>query len=283
MGDVMELDLTVLPGKILNVPRWATETYPEMEKDISEYIHAAMFQRRFGDKPLSGDSQIMRANSEALAETMVQTIALKAAVERAEVWQAIQADKTAFFRLLPGEYNTISEWLTEAFGDLDGDDSRAPDVAFWLEKLLPKLEKLGVPPEEVVAVPQKFSKARAATPALRRAMDAMGDEEFREYAAEILDDISSDMSVRDFKDKLRGPDGSTTGRKKDDPFDAYETMMTPEETWVVIKVVGDRKEQMRRVRAIEILFGPLLNKRMVDPLAVVQEAGTYLLKNKGIE
>lgn len=277
--DVATIDITRIPDRVgAGCPRWVLETYEGMEKDIAEYIRSAVFHDRFANvERLDSPDAIARANAEAMTEAMGRTIAMVGALERAEVFQAMLADRLAIFKYLPAEYGTIQEWLTAIYGDLDGDDTRLVDMSFWVKTMLPKLERIGVPAEKVIGVPQQFSKARAATPLLRRAVETMDDEELKDYAEGMLTDISSDMSFRDFRDKIRGPVGGEVQKKE--PFYGYEMMMAPDETWIIIKVVGDQKEISKRVRAIELMFGPLLDKRIVDALTVMQELGSRLLKS----
>lgn len=189
------------------VPRWAVEDYDGSEKDFSEWLLAATFHNRYGhDVGLMSDEEAeARLMAIARDETFQRTRAVRDVAERAAVWQMIFARRDGWHHLLPSEPDSVVEYLrTMADGD-DVSPGELSDLTFMLDTFFPALERHGIEPERIVAIPRQFSKARAAVPVIRGILDTMPEDEAREALVEVLEDIASDMTVRDFKAKLGHP------------------------------------------------------------------------------
>jgi hypothetical protein len=143
------------------------------------------------------------------ARAMERTDELEGLMLRSRAYQMWKAQKEGWYHFLPGEYDTLREFIYSIADDESTSKSARSDLVFMADTLLPALESMGIKAEQVISLPANFSKARSAVPYLRDALDNQTGDQLTETVHEILKDIGDDkISWREYRDKLgsRGHD-----------------------------------------------------------------------------
>ena len=204
----------MLPDKPQTVPEWAIKNFEGDEKDFSEWIYQVLFWKDWNGKEEALDSTeaVQRANALAKLGTLEKTFYMDGMVERAMGYQLYRAVKEGWQRWLPAEYNTVGELLSVMLEETPENTSKFRDLRYLIETVLPALERAGVDPEKLIAIPEQWSKARVSIPAIRQALDEKQDEELADEIADILEKIADkNISVRDLRDLIRQKRYKTKG------------------------------------------------------------------------
>jgi hypothetical protein len=188
-------------------PAWTRGKYPEMEKDIAEYLYAAAFYELWDGKleALDTAGALARAQAEARFKALVHTFDLTSAFERTKLWQAYQFKKNQWGLLLPAELSSVQELMYAIRDDMDPKDTRRGQITFLADVVLPTLEKNGIPIEKICCIPDNYSKAIEAAPRLRQLLENNQTQEAAEIIAKVVDEQETEGSIRDWlskKDKV---------------------------------------------------------------------------------
>lgn len=217
----------------MEVPRWAIEEYPGAEEEFSAWLEDQFIEKFHTDKIKSSmkngvivDNDLYeRTRAMAKFQVLQRTIGLKSLVNRAEVYQIYQANEKGWFRYLPAEFDTIEELLNAMLDDTNEKSGEYYDITFLINEVLPLAKKAGIQPQEVMGIPINFSKARASVPLMREllkeALKSDPDEteeeaqeikpEIKSAIVEVISNINSDMSVSNFKNKMKEMRGIAIG------------------------------------------------------------------------
>lgn len=224
---------------------WSKKHYSGSEKDMTLWLYSQHFwdevQRIFpsvwkesNPSPVN-DSGCMKllsfisSQSDAVVDqisaiahykTMESTNLVEQTSGMAKSFQVLLASKYGWYHLVPAEYETIQELLMSLI-DPEGDNYNGYwNSTFQLSNvILPALQKAGIPPENIVSVPQKHSKAVAAVPTLNIILDRNKkedgsielDDESLDEINEVLKGIGDDRSVRQFRADLSGISNKSFG------------------------------------------------------------------------
>jgi hypothetical protein len=129
------------------------------------------------------------------------------------------------------------------------------------DTLLPALESMGVEAEKVMSLPAHFSKARAAIPYLRDALDNQTGDQLTETVYGILEGVGDDsQSLREYRDSLSGK----AGKIQSIWGDVY---VLPGYNMMVIRTDNEytQKYVERRTRGVIEFRGPK------DPIELLKE------------
>jgi hypothetical protein len=181
-------------------PSWTREKYPEMEKDIAEYLYAVAFYELWDGKldALDTTGALARAQAEARFKALVHTFDLSSAFERTKLWQAYQFKKYQWGLLLPAELSSVQELMYAIRDDMDPKDTRRGQITFLADVVLPALEKNGIPIEKICCVPDNYSKAIEAAPRLRQLLERDKTQEAAEIIARVVDEKETEGSIREW-------------------------------------------------------------------------------------
>lgn len=176
MNDDKEFPEKVDPSVM---PRWLTESYPGMEKDIEGWFTSYYFWRNWNGKEESLTTAKLkaRANAQARYKSMLQTESLKFATGKS-LWLQMTTLKTGWYKYIT-EVEDTKEFLNLVLQDKrenDPDSTSIYDIDFILNTLLPTMEKLGVPKENIICIPGNMTKAKLAVPSLRQIAKNNGPE-----------------------------------------------------------------------------------------------------------
>jgi hypothetical protein len=215
----------------METPRWALEIYDGDVVDFTKWLRGVIRHDMYGDMAFDSDGEV-RAEAEVMHRVLKHTIEMEDMTSRSTVWQLYDAHKNGWHRYLPAEYGTVGEMLDIVISDNNISKSKASDLAFVVESLLPALEKMGVPPEKVIAVPYRISKVREAVPSMRAALREPDGKRRTRDLKEIVDWIADDeVSVRDLRERLM------KGRHEDNGFKPLTgtSYVMPDGDWLLVK------------------------------------------------
>ena len=213
----------------MNIPKWALNDYPGAETDFSNWLEKQFteafykkeYEQAFDEFTGEIKNQEVYERVKALAkfQTLQRTIEFKSTVERSQVWQLYEANKTGWFRLLPPEFDTIEELLASMVEGIEDGTSEHYDMTFLTKQAVPLLQKAGATAEQIFGLKVNISKARAAIPSMRKVirenlpenLDNISAEDLQkgeektvnmlmEIAQKVLD---PDIPVREFKKEMR--------------------------------------------------------------------------------
>lgn len=204
----------MLPEKPNSVPQWAKESFAGDEKDFSEWMYSVQFWKEWEGKEeiLDTSEAVQRADALAKLSTLERTFSMDGLSERAMGYQLYRAVKDGWQRWLPAEYSTVGELLSVMLEETPENTSKFRDLKYLIETVLPALEKAGVDPEKLIAIPEQWSKARVSIPAIRTAVNEMEGDDLADEIADILEKIADEtISVRDLRDQIRQKRYKTRG------------------------------------------------------------------------
>lgn len=219
----------MLPEKPEIVPEWAKDNFIGDEKDFSEWLYSVQFWKDWDGKEGTLDSAeaVQRAGALARLSTLERTFSLDGLAERAMGYQLYRAAKDGWQRWLPAEYNTVGELLSVMLEETPENTSKFRDLKYLIETVLPALERAGVDPEKLIAIPEQWSKARVSIPAIRQAVSEKEGDDLTDEINDILEKIADkSVSVRDLRDQIRQKRYKTKG-------------LEPVEGGIVIGPAGD--------------------------------------------
>jgi hypothetical protein len=199
-SSLLKLPARIDPGVI---PPWLTEHYQGMESEIEEWFTSFYFWRRWnGDEANLAEVMVLaRANATAKMEALQQTSILKGASDKSIYLQLYHAQKTGWFRLVE-EIESVQELLERMLADeieRDPDGGTRYELEFIIKTMIPTMEHLGVPKEQIISIPQNLSKAKAAVPVIRQLVQT-GSPETEAQIMEVFKEIADpDIKVRAFK------------------------------------------------------------------------------------
>jgi hypothetical protein len=177
-------------------------------------MYQVLFWKDWNGKEGTLDSTeaVQRASALAKLGTLEKTFYMDSLVERAMGFQLYRAVKEGWQRWLPAEYNTVGELLSVMLEETPENTSKFRDLRYLIETVLPALERAGVDPEKLIAIPSQWSKARVSIPAIRQALEEKQDEELADEIADILEKIADkNLSVRGLRDQIRQKRYKTKG------------------------------------------------------------------------
>lgn len=171
--------VTTLPPRPQTNPRWLTESYQGMEKDIADELHSRLFWKAWDGKEetLEQESDFARANAEAASKALLQVGNLQGSLGRSLDLLLWRFSKNNLFRFLDGEFSSIKEFLEFRFYDesheprFEVTSSEYADLNTLLTEVLPMLEQSGkVDIEKLMCIPTKYTKVRRVMPRIRQAV-----------------------------------------------------------------------------------------------------------------
>jgi hypothetical protein len=277
----------------MNVPRWAIEEYPGSEKDFSiwleqQFLNSKLitsYNKAFDEKTgeILDEELYQRVRAQAKFETLQRTLQFRSTVERSQLWQLYEANKSGWFRLLPPEFDTIEELLASMVEGLEEGTSEYSDISFLVKHVIPMLAKSGMSVEDVLGIAINTSKARAAVPLLRQIVrenipneiEEMPEKEreiveiktvslLKEVVEKVID---STVPVREFKQELRELRGKQTETPK--PIVANKYLLNNQ---IVYLIPADTNGQSRAVEiSLRSIVCEFQNKFVDDLLHDIQD------------
>ena len=245
---------------IAQAPKWAIEEYPGAEKDFADWLEGAIYNSMI-DVPPEDQESAYRLMARVRARVIERTWELEGLMGRSRAYQMWKAQKEGWYHFLPGEYDTLREFMHSVADDETSGDSTKSDLLFMADTLLPALESMGVEAEKVMSLPAHFSKARAAIPYLRDALDNQTGDQLAETVHDILEGVGDDkQSLRDYRDSL----AKKAGKIQNIWGDVY---VFPAYNMLVIRTEGEyfQKYVERRTRGVIEFRGPK------DPIELLKE------------
>jgi len=298
--DSFTIELSEIPDRILGdkdaiqhwaqelllskVPRWAREDYQGSEQDFTEWLREVAEKTRFKDTiAMAKGSQPALARAKAELEFWVSTRTRKTkdVADRAFILQLYEANQNGWYHHLPGELDTLDEYLSMFFDEMTEGTTIWYDYRFLIQTVMPVLKQAGAKPEDIIGISHATSKARAAVPAMKHIMNAYaGDDgivppQAAQEVLEIAREISNpEVTVSKFKDDMKARRGITPAKSLD-PIPVKKYHMPKGETWLLFKAPNPAY-----VRAVEIALKGVTGDRVdvSDPKSFVYEAAGLLKK-----
>lgn len=198
------VDVVELPERIdpTIVPVWLTTKYDGMEKDIESWLFSYYFWRKWDGKNVTKESVMIQARAAATAryEALMQTEILKGATDRSIMYQLATAKRTSWFKYF-GEIQDVYELLDHMLRDaieMSPTGGRRYELEFLIDTLLPTLEKMNIPMDLIIGIPQNIAKAQRSASIMKRIIQENG-EQAGARLTEVLVDISDpNISFSDF-------------------------------------------------------------------------------------
>jgi hypothetical protein len=270
---------------LAKIPRWATEDYQGSERDFTAWLREVAEKTRFQDTiALAKGSKPALARAKAELEFWVSTRTRKAkdVADRAFILQLYEMNQNGWYHHLPGELDTLEEYLSLFFDEMTEGTTVWYDYKFLIETALPILKQVGATPEDIIGLSHATSKARAAVPAMRHIVKAYADDdgivapEAAEQVLGIARQVSDpDISVASFRTDMQQVTGKIIGTKALVPIPVQKFIMPGGETWLLFKAPSNAY-----VRAAEIGLKGVSGDRVDvrDPKSFVVEAAALLRK-----
>jgi hypothetical protein len=225
---------------IKDVPRWMTEDYPGMEKDIAKDLYSAVFwsehlkavkEAEIAGRPIPDPSEMLvrtREMAKSLMSAVIHARKKSEAFDRAFAFLAWKVKQTGAYHF--GEYETVIEFLVDAgIRDRGGELN---DIKFLLEDFFPMLTQMkavGWSVEDVLAIEDNWSRTRAAIPFIRHAADELVatttglDKQLKEKRVE-RDGLNDKLDKLDGMGMHDTPDYETVAEKYDDLVDQIDKL-----------------------------------------------------------
>lgn len=250
------IDLDTIPEDG-DFPRWMTEVYPGIEKEIVNDVHRAMFWKEYRkviDK-LNTPDAVKRANAVALSNATVHAVVLAPAMERASIlalWELKKKNAYAFVDP-EAEYESIKEWLAAKLTTVDTNHGAYSEIRFMLEQLLPWFEKVGEIPEEILTIPMRYTKMRRVISTLRQQFEEFHsdidyiDQLKREKIKEIKE--SSNEEVKEIKKEIKKIEKEYT-EQEEEAIEKFTSVVT-----ATLQLIADdsssrdAEKEVRKLRA----------------------------------
>lgn len=260
-----------------NPPRWALEDYAGAEEDFSNWLADQFLYHEFPQADQLDRIGLTRAQANARYRALQRTLSMKGLIDRAEVWQLVNANQTGWFRLLANEFDSVEELLANLMDGVKENSSEFYDLRYLAETLVPSLYQLGAKPEDVLGLAINLSKARAAIPHFRRILDQLEgpalEEEVRKTMAAIVD---PELNVREFRRQLAERNGQVIAAPE--PL-IGERYILPEGDWLLIRVPSPA-----HLRAIQMaLKGVVRDFDVRDAYQLIREVRKLLSPGGGHE
>jgi hypothetical protein len=240
-------------------PRWALEEYPGAEKDFTTWLYGIIYANIVDGIPDKEAAVFLMAK--VRARTLERTGELTDLMARSSAYQMWKASEEGWYHFLPGEYDSLREFMHSMSDEESVGGSTKSDLIFLADTLLPALQGAGIEPEMIMSIPEHFSKARAAVPYLREVLDNKEGDELVEAVKKILEGIADDsMGTHAYRDKL----AKEAGKIQNIWGDVY---IFPGYNMIVIRATDDRftKYIERRTRGAIEFRGPK------DPIELLKE------------
>ena len=197
--------LAIIPSRIDAdiIPRWLVEHYDGAETEIAEWFTSFYFWKKWNgnEETLAETIVLARAHADAKWEALKQTGLLKGATSKSIYYQLYEANRTGWFRYI-NEVESLRELIETMLAEeieRDPDGGTRYEYEFILKTMIPTMESLGVPKEQIFSILPNISKAKAAVPVIRQLV-ASEKPEAEKQIMEVFAEISNgDVSVRDFK------------------------------------------------------------------------------------
>lgn len=284
-------------------PRWLSESYPGMENDIAKDLHRNEFWKKFGEyyeKEEFTDAELDRAVAESYSDSTVHANTLKEGMDRVFTLMMWKIRKTGLYKLLTGEYESVSEWLNAKLDVGDISLGERSNVLYLLEEFLPALDNIGFDSESLLLIPEKWTAARAAIPHLRNitklyraelemkeAELAKAEQKEQERIQKEIDGLSESFTdeihhtfdviestgYREVPAKLRGESSPPKPRKVEG-----QLIKLPDESyWIVIPCPNEHYLSM-----IQKLVHSMVSKwEWRGPISIAQSVSEMLLNKDG--
>ena len=278
--------LTLWVNAILlsKIPKWATDDYKGSEEDFTTWLREVARETRFKDmlKMVGNDRKaIPRAEAEIEFWITSRTKKAKSTIERAFIYQLYQANSSGWYHNLPGEVDSIEEYLALHFDEMEDQTSEFYDYRFIIEHMMPILKQAGAKPEEIWGLSIATSKARASVPPVRQLLKENGDKDGnvpQHIAQEVLriaKKVSDPgLSVNAFKQDMDEVRGRTIVVEKLAPIPISRYMMPGGEQWILIKAPNEVY-----FRTVQLgVKGITASMNTLDPYSLVIECADMLRK-----
>jgi len=188
--------LTVEPKVLATVPprpetlstNFADGVYDGAIDDLDQWTYAIAFWR-LADKAQAEENELARKQkrepndvlitggkkvlfemqAKAYLNQLHATHNLSQLAQRLEVLELWRAQQTGWPAALPASYNSVAAILENMWESAseEGKESERLDLDFICSHLLPAMQHFDIDVDQVIRLPNKFSKARAAVPNLR--------------------------------------------------------------------------------------------------------------------
>jgi len=271
------------------VPKWVMEDYPGAEQEFTAWYEEIakrtefrlMIQKAHGDRKAQG---LVSAQLDAWVS--VRTRMVKGVSDRALIHQLYKAHKNGTYHYIPGEPDTIQEYIAQIFGDLDEGSSEWYEYRAIVTRIMPALKQIGAKPEEVIGMATSTSKARASVAAFNHILntqvsdDGVVTPQGAQEALNLVRQVSDPtVKVSAFRDEVKRVKGNIIPKSLE-PIPAKKFHMPGGETWLLFKAPSNAY-----VRAAEIgLKGVTGNQVDVsDPKSFVYEAAGLLMKRVHVD
>jgi len=186
-------------------PRWATEKYHGMEKDIEEWLVSYYFWKEWEGKEDALTTKPAKSRAVALAKykTLAQTNAIKFASDSSAFIQWYDAAKNGWFHHIK-EIDDVKELMNhilENEKEKDPYGSSVYDIDFIVNTLIPVCEQNKIPKEVILCIPQNLSKAKQGVATMRKIMANNGPNMVERLGEVVKGITDSSMTVRKFRDE----------------------------------------------------------------------------------
>jgi hypothetical protein len=161
-------------------PRWQTEEYEGMERDMADDTFAGMYwsiRDSAEERGVPFDEKDAQAQAQAISDAMtraaIHSKVIKDAMGRAHHINIQRVKNNGFYRT-SGEFDDISQWLMSRIPEYAEDSGRLSDIMFLHNVLVPTIQKLGNGTvADLTKIPENWIKTTSAVPYLRDAADIM--------------------------------------------------------------------------------------------------------------
>jgi len=156
-------------------PRWVTEHYEGCEADIAATLQSAWYNKLMAENKDAdpSDLEVVAANNtRAILAATQRAYGLQEDINRAFYTLAWQVANKQLYHF-DGEVETLGEWLLERLPNFEEGSSVYSDMLFILQQLFPVIQSLknGLSVKKLLSIKENWTRARAAVPFLRNAVN----------------------------------------------------------------------------------------------------------------
>lgn len=220
------------------VPRWVTEMYVGMEKDIEAWYVSYFFYRTWDGKLESLDSAKAkaRAKAEAKYKSVIQTRALAIAAEGSVHLQTYDGFQKGWHKYVNEieDAKELVEHILNVEKDKNPQSAAVYELTFIYDTLMPALEKLNVPKEMVLCIPANMTKAKWGVKSLRQIINNNG-EKMTDHLYQVMNAIADkSISVDVFREEVIPKIMGEEAKKTPAPIQASVCMLPDNKELIII-------------------------------------------------
>jgi len=176
-----------------------SESYPNQEKDMEDYFVSYYFWEKWNGNidSISDVEGQSRAIVEAKYRSLQQTTTVESFSKKGILLQCYKMQKEKWHHQL-NNVEDVVELMEKHLENITSDGTRS-EVRRIIDTLIPAMEQLGMPVEDILTIPSKLKKASQALPMMKKLYSNYPEKEAQEKTIDMFQDLVSDSTIPVFR------------------------------------------------------------------------------------